>query len=206
MATLERDLHSRIVAWAKVILPLAALAILSTLFLFARAIDPQDAIPYAEVDVAERIREPRLTAPTYSGVTSDGSAITFQANEARPASDGGPARAEVMAVRVITPDGGQADLSAAFGTLNTDAGLLTLAGGVTLTTSTGYRIQTEALEARLDRTGLMARDSITAQAPAGQITAAGMTLQPVPDTDQYVMVFSGRVRLTYLPTPILPAP
>jgi lipopolysaccharide export system protein LptC len=202
MATLERDLHSRIVAWAKIILPLAALMILSTLFLFARAIDPEDAIPYADVDVAERIREPRLTAPTYSGVTSDGSAVTFQALEARPASGDSPARAEVMAVRVTTPDGGQADLSSAFGTLNTDAGLLTLAGGVTLTTSTGYRVETEAMEARLDRTGLMARSDIRAMAPMGQITAAGMTLQPVPDTDQYVMVFTGRVQLTYTP----PAP
>lgn len=201
MATLERDLHSRVVAWAKVILPLVALVILSTLFLFARVIDPEDAIPYAEVDVADRIREPRLTAPTYSGVTSDGSAITFQAAEARPASDGGPARADQMSVRVSTPDGGQADLSAAFGTLNTEAALLTLAGGVTLTTSTGYRIETEAVEARLDRTGLMARSDILAQAPAGQITAAGMTLQPVPDTDEYVIVFLGRVRLTYLPVP-----
>ena len=206
MATLERDLHSRIVAWAKVILPLAALVILSTLFLFARAIDPNDAIPYAEVDVAERIREPRLTAPTYSAVTADGAALTFQASEARPASDGGPARAEVMDVRLVTPDGGQADLSAAFGTLNTEAGLLTLAGGVTLTTSTGYRLQTEALEARLDRTGLMARSSIRAAAPMGQITAAGMTLQPVPDTDEYVMVFTGRVRLTYIPPATLPTP
>jgi lipopolysaccharide export system protein LptC len=201
MAVLERDLHSRIVAWAKVILPLAALGILSTLFLFARAIDPEDAIPYAEVDVEERIREPRLTAPTYSGVTSDGAAVTFQAFEARPATGTDPARAEEMQVRVTTPDGGQADLSAAFGTLNTEAGLLTLAGGVTLTTSTGYKVETEALEARLDRTGLMARSDIRATAPMGQITATGMTLQPVPDTGEYVMIFNGRVRLTYTPTP-----
>jgi lipopolysaccharide export system protein LptC len=103
MAVLERDLHSRIVGWAKVILPLAALGILSTLFLFARTIDPEDAIPYAEVDVEDRIREPRLTAPTYSGVTSDGSAVTFQAVEARPAGDNGPARAEEMAGRPIFP-------------------------------------------------------------------------------------------------------
>ncbi|MGL4319292.1 MAG: hypothetical protein ACRCS3_00355 [Paracoccaceae bacterium] len=201
MATLERDLHSRIVAWAKVILPLAALVILSTLFLFARTVDPEDAIPYAEVDVAERIREPRLTAPTYSGVTSDGASVTFPATAARPASDTSPARAEAMEVSVTTPDGGQADLSATFGTLDTEAGLLTLAGGVTLTTSTGYRVQTEAVEARLDRTGLMARSDIRAEAPFGRITASGLTLQPVTDTGEYVLTFSGRVRLTYTPTP-----
>ena len=42
------DLHSRLVTWAKVALPLAALAILSTLFLLADRIDPTAAIPYAD--------------------------------------------------------------------------------------------------------------------------------------------------------------
>ncbi|MCU0801089.1 MAG: hypothetical protein MUD11_04820 [Rhodobacteraceae bacterium] len=201
MALAERDLHSRIVAWAKVILPLAALVILSTLFLFARAIDPEDAIPYAEVDVAERVREPRLTAPTYSGVTSDGAAVSFRATEARPTDANGAATARMMQVQLATPDGGQADLTAAYGAYHADRGLVTLEGGVTLTTTTGFRIETEAIEARLDRTGLMARSAIAADAPMGRITAAGMTLQPVPDTGEYVMVFTGRVRLTYLPAP-----
>lgn len=201
MATPERDLHSRIVAWAKIILPLAALVILSTLFLFARTIDPEDAIPYAEVDVAERIREPRLTAPTYSGVTSDGSAVSFQAAEARPTDANGAATAEAMEVRLDVPDGGRADLRAAYGAYNAEAGVLTLEGGVTLTTSTGYAVQTEAIEVLLDRTGLMARSQVAADAPMGRITASGMTLQPTTTAGEYVMVFSGRVRLTYLPAP-----
>ncbi|MGL5010251.1 MAG: hypothetical protein ACRC6I_10235 [Paracoccaceae bacterium] len=204
MAMAERDLHSRIVACAKIILPLAALGILSTLFLFARTIDPEDAIPYAEVDVAERVREPRLTAPTYSGVTRDGAAISFRADEARPTDTNGAATARAMQVQMLTPDGGQADLKAAYGAFNDTAGLLTLEGGVTLTTSSGYRVETEAIEARLDRTGLMARSAIAADAPMGRITAAGMTLQQGATAGEYVMVFSGRVRLTYLPVPAAP--
>ena len=38
-------MRSRIVAWLRVLLPLAALAILSTLFLLGRKPDPDDAIP-----------------------------------------------------------------------------------------------------------------------------------------------------------------
>ena len=45
------DRHTRLVGWLKVALPLTALAILSTLFLVARRIDPEAALPYAEVDV-----------------------------------------------------------------------------------------------------------------------------------------------------------
>ena len=71
----------------KVALPLTALAILSTLFLIARKIDPDAALPYAEVDIADRLREPRMTAPAFSGVTRDGAAITVTAAEARPGSE-----------------------------------------------------------------------------------------------------------------------
>ena len=61
------DFHSRLVGWLKVVLPLAALAILSTLFLLADLIDPTAAIPYAEVDVEDLARDPRWgrTEETY---------------------------------------------------------------------------------------------------------------------------------------------
>lgn len=82
------DRHTQIVGWLKVTLPLMALAILATLFLLADRIDPEAALPYAEVDVEGLAREPRMTAPTYAGTTSDGAALTLSANEARPDADG----------------------------------------------------------------------------------------------------------------------
>ena len=83
------DSHSRLVGWLKVALPLTALALLSTLFLVARKIDPEAALPYAEVDVAERIREPRMTAPTYAGVTEDGATLTITFNAFATSSNTG---------------------------------------------------------------------------------------------------------------------
>ena len=87
------DRHTRVVGWLKVMLPLTALAILSTLFLVARRIDPEAALPYAEVDVEDLAREPRMTAPTYAGTTEDGASVTLTADEARPAAEGQPAQA-----------------------------------------------------------------------------------------------------------------
>ncbi|MGB4909398.1 MAG: hypothetical protein WBP15_12770, partial [Tabrizicola sp.] len=87
------DRHTRLVGWLKVALPLTALAILSTLFLVARRIDPEAALPYAEVDVEDLAREPRMTAPTYAGTTEDGAALTLSADEARPEAEGAPAKA-----------------------------------------------------------------------------------------------------------------
>ena len=81
MTVARVDRHTRLVGWLKVILPLTALAILSTLFLVARRVDPEAALPYAEVDVEDLAREPRMTAPTYAGTTEDGAALTLSASD-----------------------------------------------------------------------------------------------------------------------------
>ena len=195
---ITRDTHSRFVALAKIALPLLALAILSTLFLFARTIDPNDAIPYADVDVAERAREPRLTAPTYAGITADGAALTLQAAEARPDAGAG-ATAQTLTARLDTPDGARTDLAAAKITFDDTVGLVSLDGGVTVTTTAGYTITTDTLTARLDRTSLLAPGPVHAIAPAGTITAQGMQLTQGADPATYVLVFKGRVKLLYQP-------
>jgi lipopolysaccharide export system protein LptC len=196
------NLHSTLVAWLKVILPLAALGLLSTLFLVSRTIDPEDAIPFAEVDVADRIREPRVTLPTWAGVTADGAALTVTAAEARPA-DGAGADATAQAIRAALemPGGGRADLLAASGRLDAEAGTLLLSGGVTITTSTGYALRTASLESALDRTHLVAPDAIDGEGPGGRLSAGAMELTGTAGTDRrHVMVFKNGVRLLYQPT------
>ncbi|QCO55633.1 hypothetical protein EOK75_07710 [Pseudorhodobacter turbinis] len=196
------NFHSTAVAWLKVALPLLALAILSTLFLVARTVDPADAIPFAEVDIAERVREPRLTQPTWAGVTDDGAALTIAADEARPQQGGtAGASANALVLDLLTPDGGRAKLVAGRGMLDTDQGVLLVDGGVTVTTSTGYEVTTDAMRAALDRTSLISETNVSGTAPAGQITAGAMEISQQPDTPgQYLLVFKDGVRLLYTPS------
>lgn len=194
------DRHTRVVGWLKVALPLIALVILSTLFLVARRIDPEAALPYAEVDVEDLAREPRMTAPTYAGTTADGAALTLSADEARPAADGSPAQAAGLRLDLATPDGGQTELLAVDARMDDTAKELVLSGGVIVTTSTGYRLETAEIAARLDRTGLESRAPVKATGPAGEITAEGMVLSQDNRTPgAYVLVFKGGVRLIYQP-------
>jgi lipopolysaccharide export system protein LptC len=69
------NLHSRLVFWLKIALPLVALALLATLFLFGRPIRPEDAIPYASTDITDRAKDPRVTEPVFASMTSDGAAL-----------------------------------------------------------------------------------------------------------------------------------
>ena len=190
------NIHSRLVAWLKVILPLAALALLSTLFLVSRGTPPEDALPYSEVDVEELAREPRLTAPRYAGVTQDGAALSVTAEVARPDAAGG-ASATALTARLETPDGVTTDIAASDGQLDAAAGLLTLTGDVRVTASSGYAITTGEMTAALDRTLLTAPGTVAATAPMGRIDAGAM--QMTSQGDDYVLVFNGGVKLVYEP-------
>ncbi|WP_103335227.1 LPS export ABC transporter periplasmic protein LptC [Pseudotabrizicola formosa] len=199
---MDADFHTRLIGWLKVILPLAALALLSTLFLVARTINPDDALPYAEVDVEDRLREPRMTAPTYAGLTSDGAALSVSADDARPvAADGSGASASALTGLLETPDGGTTRLVAGAGRLDPAARQVLLSGGVTVSSSSGWTVVGDRLTAAMDTTDIALPDPVTATGPAGVVTADTMRLtQDARHTGAYVLVFNGTVKLIYTPT------
>lgn len=195
------DGWSRLVALLKVVLPLAALGALSTLFLLSDRINPEDALPFADVDVAERLREPRMTAPTYAAVTEDGSSIEVTAAEARPAQEGvkGQSALDVTGV-LTTPDGVVTTLVAEAAELPLDQGEVVFTGNVVLDHETGYRVRTEEMTANLQRTDVRSDVPVVADGPMGQITADTMRLtQDRAGGDGYLLVFNGNVKLIYQP-------
>lgn len=195
------DGWSRLVSLLKVVLPLAALGALSTLFLLSDRINPEDALPFAEVDVEERLREPRMTLPAYAGVTEDGSAIEVTAGEARPAQDGvkGQSAVDVKGV-MTTPDGVVTQLVADAADLPLDQSEVTFTGNVVLDHATGYRVRSAAMTASLQRTDVRSDVPVVADGPVGQITADRMRLtQDGAGGGGYLLVFNGNVKLIYQP-------
>ncbi|MCC6304708.1 MAG: LPS export ABC transporter periplasmic protein LptC [Rhodobacteraceae bacterium] len=195
------NLHSRLVALLKVLLPLAALAVLATLFLFQQRIDPTRAIPYATVDVEEIAREAAIGGPTYAGVGEDGTAITVAAETARP-DPADPRRMTAEAVRAALEmaDGSRVDIRAAAGAVDGPGGRMELSGGVEIRTSTGYRVTTERLAAMLDRTHVATDTAVAAEGPPGRIAAGSLEIVAEAGArDRYLLVFGGGVKLLYDP-------
>lgn len=193
--------YSRFIALARIVLPLAALGILSTLFLISRGPGTGDNLPYSQVDLDEILREQRIGAPSYAGVTRDGTAIAFRADIARP-DPAAPDRAEAEAMRgrLDMPDGSQAEISAARGILDTAAGVAVLEGDARVDTSTGYRVRAARLTSSLAETDVVAEGPVTAEGPPGRIEAGSMRLRPDPDVGgRYVLVFTDGVKLVYDP-------
>ncbi|HCZ00322.1 MAG: hypothetical protein A3D16_05980 [Rhodobacterales bacterium RIFCSPHIGHO2_02_FULL_62_130] len=195
------NLHSRLVAILKVALPLLALAILSSLFLFSRGINPEDAIPYADVDIADRLREPRMTGAGYSGMTEDGASLSLSAAEAVPGVDG-KATARGVIGTLETPDGAKTQLAAVSVRLEQTTGMLELSDGVELTTSAGLVVQAQGFGVATDRTLVESRGSVSASGPIGQLTAGAVRLSRSETPEgaaNYVLVFNNGVRLLYQP-------
>lgn len=195
--------YSRFVAWLKIILPLLALAILSTMFLISRTVDPSQTIPFAEVDPKELASDQRISGPNYSGVTRDGSAISLSAETARPiGTDPTGLSAQLLNAKIETSGGVEIDILATDGNVDTANKVATLSGGVRLTTSTGYDIGTEQIQARLDVTNISTAGPVIATGPFGRVEAGHMQLTRSPESpngEDYLLVFNGGVKLVYEP-------
>lgn len=196
------NLHSRLVFWLKIVLPLLAIVILSTLFLISRGIRPEDAIPYADVGTETGPESPRMTAPVFAGMTADGAALSLRAAEARLGPDGSAAPGELRGLTGLleTPDGARTDLTAGLARLDPEARQVVLSGDVILATSIGYRITTPGLRLALDRTLLESEGQVSAQAPAFTLEAGAMRLSLADaEGSGYSLVFNQGVRMVYLP-------
>lgn len=200
MATYDNT-YSRVVAWLKVLLPVIALVLLSTMFLISRTIDPSRAIPFANVDVDGMVRDQRISGPAFSGVTKDGAALSFQAETARPLPDRTDGlSAERLTAQIDTPDGARVDIEAADALIDGGANLLSLSGGVVVTTSTHYRIEAERLTSQMDRAVLESDGPVTATGPLGTLEAGSARVAPVEqDASTYLLVFKDGVKLVYVP-------
>lgn len=196
--------YSRFVAWMKVLLPLVALGVLSTIFLVARGLETDDNIPFADVDVDALVREQRITAPAYAGMTGDGTAITVEAEHATPEA-GNPARAiaEKLRARLAAKDGTTFDAEALRGQVDSAAGTFGLDGGIRLTGSDGLEVTAPSLTGSLKRSELTVDGPLTARAAFGELTAGRMTLRrndaATDGNDRFRLVFGEGVQMIYRP-------
>ena len=194
------NLYSTFVGWMKVLLPLAALALLSTMFLLARGTANVQSIPYA--DLATMAREQGMTNPNLAGVTADGSAVSITAAALRPTADAPDALSIITPTLVLdATDGSRIEVSAGLGTIDGRRKLMTLTELVRLGTSSGYMMETTGIEADLASGVISSLGPLEVQAPFGTLTAGKVVVMTSPDGLGQQMVFNGGVRLLYQPQP-----
>lgn len=198
----DDDLHTRLVTWLKIALPLIALAFLATLFLFSNRIGGEGELPYAKIDVEELARQQRITAPDYSGTTTDGASITLRARTARPPQGSEQALMDQPAATYLAKDGTVIELRAEEGRMALDSASVTLDKGVEITTSAGYRLTASDLTALTMRTEVSTDNPVHGETPFGTIAGGAMILKPdAAKPNSYVLVFKKGVTMIYQPGP-----
>lgn len=193
------DRYSRMIALLKVLLPLMALALLSTLFLLSRNIDPMASIPFAETEVNERMRDQQITGPFFSGSTEQGDQISFSAGKIGVADGNGRVTANDVSAQIDLSSGARLVFFADLGEVDIANDTSILSGKVLITTSTGYKINSERLVSAMTSLNIESPNKVIAEGPLGTFSAGSMRLTLSEKTESNQMVFTNAVKLIYDP-------
>lgn len=189
---------SRAVSWLRIILPLAGLGLISSLFLLSRGVETDTSISFSQIDLRERVRNQQATAPLIAGQTDGGDLISFTADSARPDLQG-QGRVLVVApvAQLETPVGGRIVMRAANGALDNAEQQVEFRGDVVVETSGGFVITTDGLIGRLQSGVMETTDDVQAKGPMGQIEAGHFQLRPQSLGLGNELVFTRGVKLIY---------
>ncbi len=172
--------YSRVVRWLKVGLPLAALALLSSIFLIPREHEFDGGIVYSSADLLRLGEGMSVARPRIEGSTVEGEPFVVQAESATP--DGpDPERVDLERVRArfVQAEGREIRVSAEAGALEPKAQRLALEGSVRLETSDGYVVETGRMETNLADGEARAPGPVVARGPQGEIASGSFRAQRV---------------------------
>jgi lipopolysaccharide export system protein LptC len=192
--------YSLLVAWLKILLPLAALGLLSVLFLLARSHEPAEAPRWIEGRPADRAPGEQVTRPSFAGATEDGTQLTVTARRAlpEPGPEGRTLTEELRALADL-PDGSQIRLAARAGLLDEPDGYVQFSGGVEVESSAGYRMESERFRVELDQFAMDSGGPVTGRGPAGRIEAGRLQVEGERGDTGARLLFTEGVKLLYEP-------
>ncbi|MBD3665303.1 hypothetical protein H9Q16_15310 [Sulfitobacter sp. TSTF-M16] len=194
------DRYSRLISWLKVVFPLTALAILSTLFLLSRSNDPETVIPFADKEIQDRLRDQQVTGPFFTGTTADGDKVSFSAEKlTTPQGETDANEAQQIRSVLELAEGSVVTLEANRASFHIVDDMARLQDKVVISTSGGYRLASDMLETKMSVLALTSPGPVEGIAPAGTLSAGSMTLFPRDGTKAPQLVFTNGVKLIYTP-------
>ena len=192
------DGYSAFVAWLKTLLPIAALGMLSTIFLFSGKIDVTKSLPYAELNVAEIVREQRITKPYFTTISENGTEVALSAAYASV----DPNITDIYNVSepsivLKSKTGRRTQITAGFGKMNSTSQQAIVSQEVSVTGTPRFWIKTNNLDVNFEQATVSSNGFFEGITPIGAIKAGKMFMQMAADNRQ--IVFTNGVQLIYQP-------
>ena len=195
------DPYSRLVTILKILLPLIAIGLLSSLFLVQNDGGAGGEIVFGSGDLEELGTGLRISNPVFSGSSRYADRFSFQADLVVPDAVP-PQRADIseLAGEVIFADRGRIEIISRSGALDVPLQTLDLEGSVRIDTSDGYRMETEALRIELGGGSLSTSVPVKITGEIGQIEAGNLSVTSTGRRNETRrFVFGNGVRVLYAP-------
>ncbi|NOD94849.1 hypothetical protein GS636_18815 [Ruegeria sp. HKCCD4884] len=193
------DRYSRMVQFLKVLLPLAAIVLLSTVFLLSRSIETNVSVPFAQNDIDERLAQQVVTQPNYQGTTRKGEDVHIEATQATQGNENATPTASEFRGRFGLLSGGTILLDSNSGLIRPDEGTATFVGDVVITTADGLQVTTDLLNTSLDEIRGDTPGQVNGTGPIGNFSAGRMTFGTEKNDGPVHIVFTDGVKLIYEP-------
>ena len=193
------DGYSRMVQFFKVLLPIAAIFLLSTVFLLSRNIETNVTVPFNQNDIDERLADQVVTQPDYRGTTTKGEDVQVKATQASQGEDGSVPTASEFRGRYGLLNGGVITLDSNTGMVRPDKGTATFVGDVVITTTDGIQVTTELLNTSLDEIRGDTPGQVNGTGVIGNFSAGRMTFGTEKVDGPVHILFTDGVKLVYVP-------
>jgi lipopolysaccharide export system protein LptC len=191
--------HSRVVSVLKIGLPLLAVALLASLFIFPREDRRTGGIVFTEADLEAFGQGLRISEPVLTGATRDDDPFRFTARTVTPDA-APPTRAEADRLEgwIDFAGGQRLDFAAPVAEFDFEAQILEATGRVTVLSSDGYRITADRVVLDLVAGILDAVGEVDGAGPMGTIRSETMSIVPGEGRDgMRVFTFEDGVKLVY---------
>lgn len=194
--------YTRLVTVTKVILPLIAIGLLGTVFLFTNDDSLEGGFSFSKADLVALESGMRIDKPKMFGSNPEGDIYNFVADALLPDSlDPSLVEAQRISGEIKYQSGEEIQISAEKAEFLLDGNQIRLSGGVLAVMSDGSRISGEGLLAELDSGKLTSTSAITASGPLGNIQAGNFRVERVGEEDEekQMIWFENGVMLSFKP-------
>lgn len=170
--------YSRFIYYVKIILPLIAIALLSTVFLFTKERTLEGGLTFSKADLLSLKTGMRLSKPRFSGSNAQGDVYDFSAQLVLPDAPN-PSMLEAVGlsgeIRFIQGEKLLLNAGKAEYRVNTQA--LRLLDGISIAFSNGFHAKSEELLAELEIGRLTTKGAVIASSPMGNIEAGSLRVE-----------------------------
>nr|WP_174821932.1 LPS export ABC transporter periplasmic protein LptC [Ruegeria lacuscaerulensis] len=187
------------VQFLKVLLPLVAIVMLSTVFLLSRSIETDVKVPFTQRDIEERLADQIVTRPNYRGTTRKGEEVQIEAIQATQGTENSVPTASEFSGRLGLSNGGIITLDSNSGMIRPDKNTATFIGDVVITTTDGIEVTTNMLNTALDEIRGDTPGQVNGTGVIGNFSAGRMTFGTEKKDGPVHIIFTDGVKLIYEP-------